>query len=456
MNKKQQPYTLVIGLGKSGLSMAKFLHAKGEYVIATDIDSSKDKAAKDLNELGIQIQLGFHDQDTFDHAACMIPSPGVPLTSPYIQNAVKKGVPVKSELDIFYEHNRLPVIAITGTNGKTTTTTLIGELLTTCGYHPFVCGNIGTPLVDLFMSNQTFDIVVAEISSFQMDISKTFRPDVGVLLNISEDHLDRYDSFDIYEAAKWRLFENQTAQDTAVINQGIPSFETTSKQLAARVLGFSSGQDHASPCHAAINNDTIQIDMDDLCCKIKTTPFKELPGIHNHENIAAAILAGLAVSKDIKTDINGLENGLKSFKNLPHRIEFILSVNGIQFYNDSKATNTDAVIRAIQCFKKNIVLILGGRGKGTDFSLLVNDVKASVKTIIALGETKALIKKTFDTICPVTMVSTMKEAVQAAHACSIKGDIVLLSPACASFDMYDNYVQRGIDFITQVKGLKEE
>ena len=453
---KQQSYTLVIGLGKSGLSMAKFLHAQGELVIATDIDSSKDKAAKDLNALGIQTQIGFHDQDTFDHAACMIPSPGIPLTSPYILNAIKKSVPVKSELDIFYQHNHLPVIAITGTNGKTTTTTLIGEMLTSCGMRPFVCGNIGTPMVDLFMSNQTFDIIVAEISSFQMDISKTFRPDVGVLLNISEDHLDRYENYKAYEHAKWRIFENQTDQDTAVINQMIDNFSQRSIKLAANVVSFSSDNVQGLDCQAVIRTTCIDISIQNLTRKIQTATLKGLPGIHNHENIAAAVLAGLAVSKAANSDISQMENALKNFKNLPHRIEFIQSVNGIQFYNDSKATNTDAVIRAIKCFGKNIVLILGGRGKGTDFSLLVNDVKASVKTIIALGETKAVIKKTFGSICPVKVVSTMKEAVQTAYASSIKGDIVLLSPACASFDMYENYAQRGLDFITQIKGLKKE
>ncbi|MFH2093836.1 MAG: UDP-N-acetylmuramoyl-L-alanine--D-glutamate ligase [Pseudomonadota bacterium] len=458
MNQKQPSYTLIIGLGKSGLSMAKFLHARGERVVVTDIDPSTSDAAKELTALGIQTQIGFHDQDTFNQADCMVPSPGIPLTSPYIQTAIKNSVPVKSELDIFYQNNKLPVIAITGTNGKTTTTTLIGEMLTACGYHPFVCGNIGTPLVELFMSGQShdtvvaYDIVVAEISSFQMDISKAFRPDVGVLLNISEDHLDRYKTFEAYQAAKWRLFEYQTNNDIAVINLDIQGFETASKQLSAKIYGFSSKSVKTAVCQASISKDAIIIHTKKSIRKIKTNSLKELPGTHNHENIAAAILSGLAVN----ADISGLENGLTTFKNLAHRIEFIRSVNGVKFYNDSKATNTDAVIRAIQCFEKNIVLILGGRGKGTDFSQLIDTVKTSVKAIIALGETKSTIKETFDSVCPTKLVSSMKEAVQAACACSTRGDIVLLSPACASFDMYDNYAQRGFDFATQVKELIEE
>ncbi len=448
--EQQQSYDLIIGLGKSGLSMARFLHAQGRQVIVTDIDPSRKKVAQSLEALGIKIEVGFHDQTTFDQADRLIPSPGIPITIPYIKAAIKKGVPVASELDIFYQHNQLPVIAITGTNGKTTTTTLLGEMLTNCGYKPFVCGNIGTPLVDLLIENKGYDIVVAEISSFQMDISTRFRPDVGILLNISEDHLDRYESYQAYETAKWRLFKYQTKNDVAVINQAIDNFDIHSRQLSASMLGFSSIKNNFK-CQAIVSDTHIDICTKKFTKHVKTALFKGLPGIHNHENIAAALLAGISVD----ADLNRMEMALEHFKNLEHRIEFIKSINDIRFYNDSKATNTDAVIRAIQSFSKNIILILGGREKGTDFTQLLGEVKRSVKTIIALGETKTKIKDVFGTICLTVEVETMEQAVQAAFSSAKSNDIVLLSPACASFDMYDNYGQRGIDFANQVRKLED-
>ncbi len=449
---RRHPYHLVIGLGKSGLSMARFLAARGERVIVTDIDSSKTKAARDIEQLGIETQIGFHDPVVFDNAACLIPSPGIPLTIPCIAQAIEKGVPVMGELDIFQKENTLPVIAVTGTNGKTTTTTLLGKMLTACGYHVFVGGNIGTPLVDLFMSDNSYDMVVAEISSFQMDISRNFKPDVGILLNISEDHLDRYDGFQAYENAKWRLFENQTRDDVAVINQSIAQADSRSGLLASNILKFSSAKNPDASCQAIVDENAIHLRTPGITCDIPTEKLHGLPGVHNHENAAAALLAGLAVNADIEC----LKTGLNAFKNLSHRIEYVDTINGIRFYDDSKATNIDAVIRAIQAFGKNIILILGGREKGTDFHPLVAPVKAAVKAIVALGENKEKIKQLFDAVCPTKITATMKEAVRAAFNLAGNNGVVLLSPACASFDMYDNYEQRGQDFTNQVQALKQE
>jgi UDP-N-acetylmuramoylalanine--D-glutamate ligase len=450
--KNQDTYDLIIGLGKSGASMARFLHARGRQVVVTDIDPSKASEAERLDAMGINTQIGFHDQTTFDRADRMIPSPGIPLTVPFIQKAMQKAVPIASELDIFYQHNTLPVIAITGTNGKTTTTTLLGEMLSASGHAPFVCGNIGTPLVDLFMDNRTYTVVVAEVSSFQMDISTRFRPDVGILLNITEDHLDRYDNLAVYEDAKWRLFAYQTRHDTAVINRTIADFPSRSKQLSGRLLTFSSNPKNMPECQAEVNADHIDVCIDQQTWKIETSRFKGLPGIHNHENIAAAFLAGLAINADAAS----MEQAIAQFKNLPHRIEYVDTIRGIHFYNDSKATNVDAVSRAIQSFKQKIILILGGREKGTDFTELFTDVSNSAKAIVAIGETKEIIKDMFITICPTMVASSMEQAVQTAFSTADTGDIVLLSPACASFDMYDNYAQRGLDFIHQVKRLKDQ
>ena len=452
--KKEKPYFLIIGLGASGISMAKFLCSKGKTVIATDIDASKTKIAQELNGLGIKTEIGFHDQKTFNLASVMVPSPGIPKTNKFIKTALDLGVGITGELDIFTRYNDLPVIAITGTNGKTTTTTLIGDILKSCGMTPFVGGNIGTPLMDHLMNKGKTDVIVAEISSFQLDISKQFRPDVGVLLNISQDHLDRYENYQEYESSKWSIFNHQNSSDKAVINESVKDFYMLSQKLKSRIFTFSSDKDFLTNCNAKIASKSIQIITRELNHTIKTNHLKELKGTHNKENVAAAVLACLALG----ADINEVVKGLETFKNLPHRMEFIKTIDGISFYNDSKGTNTDAVIRAIKCFEKNIILILGGREKGTDFSLLVNDIQKSVKTIIAMGECRTLIKDTFKNICPVLEVHTMKEAVQTAFNKAFKDDagepaIVLLSPACASFDMYKNYAHRGNDFVTLVNAL---
>lgn len=449
VKEKKLSYFLVIGLGASGVSMAKFLHSKGEAVVATDIEDSKIGIAKELNALGIETEIGFHNQKTFNRASVMVPSPGIPLTNKFIKTALNLGGCITGELDIFTRYNHLPVIAITGTNGKTTTTSLIGNMLKACGMNPFVGGNIGTPLVDHLMSKETADVIVAEISSFQLDISKRFKPDVGVLLNISEDHLDRYENYKAYDASKWSIFKNQNASDKAVINQSINGFDKKSPKLSSKIFTFSSDNDTLANCSAEIISKKIKITTTDCGITIQTEELKELAGTHNRENIAAAVLACLAIGADIKDILKGL----KTFKNLAHRIEFIKTIDGISFYNDSKATNTDAVIRAIDYFKKNIILILGGREKSTDFSLLVTDVKKSVKTIVALGECRTHIRETFEDICSLKEAKTMKDAVQTAFDTAICDDVVLLSPACASFDMYESYGHRGNDFVTHVNAL---
>ncbi|MCF6246594.1 MAG: UDP-N-acetylmuramoyl-L-alanine--D-glutamate ligase [Desulfobacula sp.] len=449
-----QPYYLVAGLGASGLSMAGFLKSKGKKVIATDIDASRTKAAEELNALGIETQIGFHDQKTFNSAAFIVPSPGIPLTNKYIKTALENGVKLSCELDIFSTYNTLPIIAITGTNGKTTTTTLIGDILRQCGRQPFVGGNIGTPLIEQLMikkTNNINDIIVAEISSFQLDIATRFKPDIALLLNISEDHLDRYDSFQDYEDSKWSIFKNQTSEDTAVINAGIDNFDIKSEQLNSNIVSFSSRQDVRHTLSASILQDSIQVKTNTIHQVIETGGFKELCGVHNHENMAAAILACLGAG----CNINDISKGLVTFKNLPHRTEWVRDINDISFYNDSKATNTDAVIRALDCFERPIILILGGREKGTDFSLLVAVVQKNVKAIMAIGESKGQIKNTFETLCPVFETRTMKEAVNTAFIQATNRDVVLLSPACASFDMYDNYAHRGDDFKTHVNELEK-
>lgn len=449
MKITQTAYHLVIGLGISGMSMARFLHAIGEKVVATDLDASRTNEASLLNELGIETQIGYHDQVTFNNAQVLIPSPGIPLSAPHIRTAAERGVPVTGELDIFQAHCSKPLIAITGTNGKTTTTRLIGDMLTADGKKAFVCGNIGTPLVDLLFEKQEADIVVAEVSSFQLDLCKTFAPKVGVLLNITEDHMDRYPDFGAYQDSKWSLFKRQDASCTAVINNTIADFNVRTADLDATVRTFTPDTQPHGNADAVAHGDSLQIKEEPECI-LNKDEFPILFGRHNCENAAAAILACSSAG----ASMDGILKGLKTFQALPHRISYVETINGISFYNDSKATNTDAVIRALECFETPVVLILGGREKGTDFTDLIQAVKARVSTIVAIGESKEKIQKIFTGICPVIEADTMAQAVQSAFETAEPSGTVLLSPACASFDMYDNYGHRGDDFIEQVNNIK--
>lgn len=437
-------------MGSSGLSMARFLHGQGKQVMATDIDGSKTREAALLKDLGIPTELGFHDQKTFDQALAIVVSPGIPLTISPLAMAAAKGVPIIGELDIFSRFNTTPIIAITGTNGKTTTTTLIQQMLEASGLHTFTGGNIGTPLVNYLMEDLKADWVVAEISSFQLDLAQSFKPNIALLLNITEDHLDRYPSFQEYALSKWSLFKNQTSTDKAIINQAIDNFEIKSSQLASPVFGFS-WQPESDGEGAQISDHTIHIKLQGRSFHIDTQNLPELQGCHNRENIAAAALACLLAGAPME----GILKGLAAFKSLPHRMGFVRQINGVLFYNDSKATNIDAVIRALESFKENIILILGGREKGLDFSLLIPMVKTCVKQIIALGEAADHIQEILGPVCPVLKADSMETAVKKAYEKACPQDIVLLSPACASFDMYENYPARGNDFIARVNKLAD-
>ncbi len=441
-------YELVVGLGACGVSMARFLKSCGRAVAATDIDPARTDEARALEALGIPVVIGRHDQQMFDRAAAIIPSPGIPLTMPYIRNAMEKGVPVVGELDIFSQYNTTPVVAITGTNGKTTTTELTAAMLESCGLSCFVGGNIGTPLVEYLMQEAQKDVVVAEISSFQLDLARTFRPDVGVLLNVAEDHLDRYPDFNAYTDSKWSLFSRITRQDTAIVNTRIPDFQARTKDLAATVLFFSSAG--PVPLGAGVEEARITIHTEETSGTIETTGLTRLPGAHNRENMAAAALAALGAGANMA----GIQDALARFSLSDHRMAFVRELDGIRFYNDSKATNVDAVLRALESFKSGIILILGGREKGLDFAPLIPLVKTRVKAVIAMGEACDHIMATFDRLCPCHSCPDMACAVATARALARDKDVVLLSPACASFDLYASYGERGKDFARIVNALE--
>jgi UDP-N-acetylmuramoylalanine--D-glutamate ligase len=324
---------------------------------------------------------------------------------------------------------------VTGTNGKTTTTTLLGEMLKNSGQKVFVGGNIGNPLIDYVDKGEKAEVIVAEVSSFQLDTIDTFRPKVAVALNITEDHLDRYSDFAAYARAKARIFENQKESDVAVFNGLDPFIGSICKNIKSKKLPFYN----QSVNDAEINTFFKSLDFSSI----------NLPGKHNLENAYAASLAALTIGGSLE----GIQSALSNFKGLPHRLEYVATINGVSFFNDSKATNVNAVARALETFSKPIILIMGGRDKGGNFQTLRDLVRRCVKKLIVLGEAKEDILFALGDITSTKRASSMEDAVLSAYHAAARGDVVLLSPACASFDMYAGYAQRGENFCRAVGKL---
>ena len=432
-------------MGRSGLSTARFLRSKGFKVKATDIDASKTAEAEELQALGVETELGVHNQITFDNAGAIIPSPGIPTTIAPILQARERGVDIIGELDLFSQYNTTPIIAITGTNGKTTTTTLCRDMLEASGIKTFMGGNIGIPLMDYLLSGDEAQMVVAEISSFQLDLSQKFHPRVALLLNITRDHLNRYDGFSGYVDSKWRIFCNQTDRDLAIINTATQDFDHLSSQLRSRLLTFSSQtRAHARITSAGVTFENLPKDGD---WQMDIQTMKSLPGAHNRENIAAAAMAAL----ECGATPQGIQDAVSNFKGLPHRIALVRELDGVCYYNDSKGTNVDAVDRALECFDSPVVLIMGGQSKGVAFTGLIPNVKSHVRDIIAIGESAQQVVETFTDHVPVHQAETMDAAVALGRELAQPGEVVLLSPACASFDMYPNYPARGDHFTAIVE-----
>ena len=454
---------LIVGLGISGIAAARFAKKKGAFVTVTDMADEKKLGsyAPMAHKLGVNMELGKHNIETFERSDLIVVSPGVPHTILPIKRAIAKGIPVLGELELAARYIREPVIAVSGTNGKTTTATLLGSMLESSGFKVFVGGNIGNPLIDYADKRGTADIVVAEVSSFQLDTIDTFRPHVGVLLNITADHLDRYPDFKSYARSKGRLFENQRQSDIAVLNGSDPIISSVTKDLNARKLLFrhqenSQAKDSENALISQGNPSTpanITIRMkghQQISFDLSGTNF---PGRHNLENAAAASLAAIAVGGTPE----GVQSALKNFKGLPHRIEYIETINHVRFFDDSKATNVDAVIRALETFGEPIILIMGGRDKGGDFRKLLEPVRQHIKKLIVMGEARDNIKSVLEDICRegAQTASTMQDAVFSAYRVASPGDIVLLSPGCSSFDMYSSYAERGEDLCRAISNLKE-
>lgn len=453
---------LIVGLGVSGIAAARFAKNKGANVTVTDMADEKELVpyASIALKLGVTMELGQHNIETFERVDLIVLSPGVPHTILPIKRAEAKGIPIWGEVELAARFIREPIVAVTGTNGKTTTTELLGNMLKNSGLKVFVGGNIGNPLIDYADKEESAEIVVAEVSSFQLDTIDTFRPRVGVLLNISPDHLDRYPDFEAYVRSKGRIFENQQEGDTAVINVADPFIRSISKGLKARKLPFyHQGNEQEGTHEGAVISGGNSQTPPSLTIHTKENPKRSLdlsrinlPGRHNIENVAAASLAALAVGGSFE----GIQSALNDFHGLSHRLEDVATINNVRFIDDSKATNVDAVARALETFNKPVILILGGRDKGGDFQTLKDLVHKHTKKLIIMGEARDSIKSVLKDACKggVQTTSTMEDAVFLSYRAATPGDIVLLSPACSSFDMYSSYAERGDAFCRAVDNLK--
>ena len=451
MVNMKTPYTLIVGIGRSGTAMARFLNKLGHRVVITDSDASRAEQARELEKAGIITEIGFHDSATFDGAEMIIASPGVPLDMPHLAKAAQKGIPIRGELDVAAEYIMIPLVAVTGTNGKTTVTTLI-DLLLRCIYpHVFTGGNIGIPLIQYLDQTVPAGVGVVEVSSFQLDTAQNFKPHVALLLNISPDHMDRYPDPEAYAASKWGIFAHQDENDVAILGSSLAPFTGQISQLKARVFFICLSHEEPPANGARIEKHRMVFYMDGHKIPGELTIDKiPLRGQHNLENIAASALAALCMGA-FMADI---ERIVYQFPGLPHRMEYVTTVDGVAYYNDSKATNPDAVIKAVSCFD-NLILIMGGKEKNTDFFTLQESIRSRVKHLILLGDAAVKIQHTMAGLCDISLVASMEAAVKKAQALARKGDTVMLSPACASFDMYTSYGHRGDDFKYQVNQLKK-
>ncbi|MFZ5563688.1 MAG: UDP-N-acetylmuramoyl-L-alanine--D-glutamate ligase [Thermodesulfobacteriota bacterium] len=447
-NKK----VVVAGLGKSGLATARFLVRRGASVVVTD-QAGEDKlgaAAASARELGVTLELGGHRDQTFLSADFIVVSPGVPSDLLPLVKAGEKGIPVIGEIELAARFVTKSMAAVTGTNGKTTVTTLLGDMLRVSGQSVFVGGNIGTPLIEFVDEGEKADTVVLEVSSFQLDTIETFRPKVAVLLNIAEDHLARYVDFDAYVRSKGRIFENQTETDVAVLNGADFHVLQAAKGIRSRKLTYNGGRNTKDG--ALIGEKTIEIVEGGDQTAVISVASPLMRARHNMENIAATILAALAMGATVE----GVQAAVDGFKGLRHRLEYVTSIGDVHFFDDSKATNPDAVRRALEFFTCRVVLLLGGEDKGCDYGVLKNAIRERARAVVLFGAAKEKIRVAINGSVSLWEADSMAAAVRRAYDVAEPGDAVLLSPACSSFDMYKSYAHRGDDFCDAARALKEE
>jgi UDP-N-acetylmuramoylalanine--D-glutamate ligase len=436
---------MVIGLARTGLETARFLVSHEAEVTVSDARSAGElrEAMEALSGLPIRFLLGGEQPHWVAGLDYVIPSPGVPMENPLLREALKRGISVLSEIELASRYLRAPLIAITGTNGKSTTTTLIGETLKTSGSKVFVGGNLGAPMIEFSSGEWNWGVV--EISSFQLEWVKEFRPRIAILLNLTEDHLDRYPSFAAYCEAKERIFAAQKEDDWAILNRDDPLVWAARTRICARVMsiGFAEVQQGVF----ARADEIVWRDGS----REETFPLKHvrIQGVHNLENMMAAI----AATKCAGVSRAAIQQTLESFPGLEHRLEFIREKDGVRYFNDSKGTNVGAVVKSLASFSAPVILLAGGVDKGGDYGLLRESIAQKVRRLVLFGAAKEIMNRALGELTETVMVESLESGVRDATAHARPGDVVLLSPACSSFDMFRNYAERGKAFKSLVHAL---
>lgn len=443
---------LLVGLAKTGISTIKQLDKYGANIIVNDLKNENQffDVLNELKDLNSVTYIFGHHIDIVDNLDLVVVSPGVPLDLPIFNKIREKNIEIIGEIELAYRLNSEPFfVGITGTNGKTTTTSLVGEIFKASGKDTYIAGNIGNPLIDTIDTSTKDSVIVTELSSFQLESIEYFRPNVSAILNITEDHLNRHHTLLNYIHAKANIFKNQRSKDFCVLNFDDPAIKTLSEEVLATKIFFSRKEELELGVFLD-KKGYIVIRLDSEVTLMHKNELS-LPGNHNLENALAAI----AISYLFNIDLDVIREVLRTFKGVEHRQEFVRTINNITFINDSKATNPDSTIKAIQSYNRPLILIAGGMGKNTDFNELLDIAKKHTKSLILLGETaenirNLAIKKNFK---EVYLVKDMQEAVYTAFKIANLEDIILFSPACASWDMYKNFEARGNDFKYNVNRL---
>lgn len=443
---------LVVGIARSGVAVARFLVGKGTRVVLTD-KKNREELADTLREVpvdSVEVIAGEYPAFGAGDYDFLVVSPGVPLTIPPIRRAVELGIPVYSELELAYRFATSPIVAITGTNGKTTTTSLIGEIFRQAGKRVCVGGNIGLPLALEVEKYGPDDVIVAEVSSFQLECIDQFRPRVGLILNLTPDHLDRHGTMENYLAAKARIYENQDQDDFTILNYDDPGVAALNIKTPGRVIFFSRKHNLEKGIFVEEGNITVRIGgTAEKVCPVSDVFIK---GAHNLENALAA--AGAAFVMGVSPQVIG--ETLRRFKGVAHRLELVTEINGVKYVNDSKGTNPDASIKALEAYDEPIVLLAGGRNKGSDFSEFAGKIREKVRTLVLFGECRDEIRKAVEKsgFAEIHEAADFDEAVVTASELAKPGQVVLLSPACASWDMFRNFEERGDRFREVVMNLR--
>ncbi len=432
---------LVVGMGRSGLSAAMFLRRRGAQVTVSDVRSaaSLSREIPALIEAGIMVEAGGHGLLTFRRQDLIVVSPGVPMETPELAQAKAFGLPVIGELELAAQFLRGRILAITGSNGKTTTTALLGDILASGGLPTQVGGNIGVPVVDLIEASSDEGWSVLEVSSFQLESTQTFHPHIAVILNITPDHLDRHGSFENYAQTKERILRSQTAGDAQVLNADNARTAAIAERAVARIHWFSMQGEVVQGAWVRDGQVVFRASAEAAVETILAVERIPLKGAHNVENILAAVCAARLAGVDGAT----IARVIAEFRAVEHRIEFVARQNGVEYYNDSKATNVDAAAKAIAAFPAGVHLILGGKDKNSNYAELESLLRSRVRAVYTIGSAAEKIASQIRGMVAIMPCETLDRAVIAAGAAAVPGEIVLLSPACSSFDQFENYEQRG-------------